>query len=49
MTIYENTVTSRHIVNTRLVLNILDYSKLVEDDGFIYFLDFHKVFDSTDD
>uniref|UniRef100_A0A3B3DY82 Reverse transcriptase domain-containing protein n=1 Tax=Oryzias melastigma TaxID=30732 RepID=A0A3B3DY82_ORYME len=34
--------------NIRLVLDLLDYSKLIEDDGIILFLDFFKAFDSLE-
>lgn len=38
---------SRHIVNNfRLVLDILDYPELSKEDGFIFFLDFYKAFDT---
>ncbi len=37
----------RHIANNiRLVLDLLDYSELINDDSFILFLDFYKAFDS---
>lgn len=40
-------MTGRHITNNiRLVLDILDYSELIEDESFIIFLDFYKAFDS---
>ena len=39
----------RHIANNiRLVLDLLDYSELVEDDSFILFVDFYKAFDSLE-
>lgn len=34
--------------NIRLVLDILDYRHLIDDDGFILFLDFFKAFDSIE-
>ena len=34
--------------NIRLVLDLLDYSNLIEDDGFIFFLDFFKAFDTVE-
>ncbi len=37
----------RHIANNiRLVLDLFDYSELINDDSFILFLDFYKEFDS---
>ncbi len=40
---------NRHITNNiRLVLDILDYSDLINDNGFILFLDFCKAFDSVE-
>lgn len=39
----------RHISNNiRLVLDLLDYSELVNDDSFILFVDFYKAFDSLE-
>lgn len=39
----------RHITNNiRLVLDLLDYSDLTEDNGFILFLDFCKAFDTIE-
>lgn len=39
----------RHISNNiRLVLDILDYSELATDNGYILFLDFYKAFDSVE-
>lgn len=38
----------RHIANNiRLVLDLLDYSELVEDDSFILFVDFYKAIFSS--
>lgn len=34
--------------NIRLVLDLLDYSHFIEDDGFILFLDFFKAFDTIE-
>lgn len=34
--------------NIRLVIDLLDYKHLIEDDGFILFLDFYKAFDSIE-
>uniref|UniRef100_A0A1A8EWE2 Reverse transcriptase domain-containing protein n=1 Tax=Nothobranchius korthausae TaxID=1143690 RepID=A0A1A8EWE2_9TELE len=34
--------------NIRLVMDLLDYSNLIDDDGFILFLDFYKAFDSIE-
>uniref|UniRef100_A0A3B3I0R1 Reverse transcriptase domain-containing protein n=1 Tax=Oryzias latipes TaxID=8090 RepID=A0A3B3I0R1_ORYLA len=40
---------NRHISNNiRLILDILDYSELVQDDSLILFLDFYKAFDSLE-
>ena len=40
---------NRHISNNvRLVLDILDYSDLIQDDSYILFLDFYKAFDSLE-
>ena len=40
-------MTGRYITNNiRLVLDILDYSELIVDEGFILFLDFYKAFNS---
>jgi len=40
---------NRHITNNvRLVLDILDYSELIKDNGFILFLNFYKAFDSVE-
>uniref|UniRef100_A0A8C6MA25 Reverse transcriptase domain-containing protein n=1 Tax=Nothobranchius furzeri TaxID=105023 RepID=A0A8C6MA25_NOTFU len=40
---------NRHIVNNiRLVLDLLDYSDLIDTDSFIMFLDFQKAFDSVE-
>jgi len=39
----------RHISNNiRLVLDLLDYSNLIQSDGLILFLDFYKAFDSLE-
>jgi len=39
----------RHIMNNiRLVLDLFDYSNLVEHNSFILFLDFYKAFDSVE-
>lgn len=39
----------RHISNNiRLVLDLLDYSYLSTDDGFVLFLDFYKAFDTIE-
>ncbi|MGL5232470.1 MAG: hypothetical protein ACRC7W_03955, partial [Fusobacteriaceae bacterium] len=39
----------RHISNNiRLVLDLLDYSHLSTDEGFILFLDFYKAFDTVE-
>ncbi len=34
--------------NIRLVFDLLDYRHLIEDDGFILFIDFYKAFDSIE-
>lgn len=34
--------------NIRLVLDLLDYNHLIEDDGVILFLDFYKAFDTVE-
>ena len=34
--------------NIRLVLDLLDYSQIVQESGFILFLDFYKAFDSVE-
>lgn len=34
--------------NTQLILDILDYSEMIEDKGFILFLDFKKAFDTVE-
>ena len=34
--------------NIQLVLDIIDYSFLCPDDSFIFFLDFHKAFDTVE-
>lgn len=34
--------------NIRLVLDLLDYNYLIEDKGFVFFLDFYKAFDSVE-
>uniref|UniRef100_A0A3B3H9P1 Reverse transcriptase domain-containing protein n=1 Tax=Oryzias latipes TaxID=8090 RepID=A0A3B3H9P1_ORYLA len=34
--------------NIRLVLDLIDYNQLIEDDGFILFLDFFKAFDTVE-
>lgn len=34
--------------NVRLVLNLIDYGHLIDDDGFMLFLDFYKAFDSVE-
>ena len=34
--------------NIRLVLDLIDYSHLIKEDGFMLFLDFHKAFDSVE-
>lgn len=34
--------------NIRLVLDLIDYNYLIEDKGFILFLDFYKAFDSVE-
>lgn len=34
--------------NIRLVLDLLDYRQLIVDDGFIFFLDFYKAFESIE-
>ncbi len=40
-------MSKRHIANNfQLVLDLLDYSELINDDRFILFLDFYKAFDS---
>lgn len=39
----------RHISNNiRLVLDLIDYSYLISDDSFIFFLDFFKAFDTVE-
>lgn len=40
---------NRHISNNiRLILDILNYSELVQDDSLILLLDFYKAFDSLE-
>lgn len=40
---------NRHISNNiRLILDIIDYPELVQDDSLILFLDFYKAFDSLE-
>uniref|UniRef100_A0A1A8QY68 Reverse transcriptase domain-containing protein n=1 Tax=Nothobranchius pienaari TaxID=704102 RepID=A0A1A8QY68_9TELE len=40
---------NRHISNNvRLILDLLDYSELVNEDSFVLFLDFYKAFDSLE-
>lgn len=34
--------------NIRLVLDLIDYNYLIKEDGFIFFLDFQKAFDSVE-
>lgn len=34
--------------NIRLVLDLTDYNYLIKEDGFIFFLDIHKAFDSVE-
>ncbi len=34
--------------NIRLVMDIIEYRDLIEDDGFILFLDFYKAFNSVE-
>ncbi len=34
--------------NIRLVFDLLDYRHLIEEDGFILFIDFYKAFDSIE-
>uniref|UniRef100_A0A8C6M6K1 Reverse transcriptase domain-containing protein n=1 Tax=Nothobranchius furzeri TaxID=105023 RepID=A0A8C6M6K1_NOTFU len=34
--------------NIRLVMDIIEYSDMINDDGFILFLDFYKAFDSVE-
>lgn len=34
--------------NIHLMIDLLDYKHLIEDDGFILFLDFYKAFDSME-
>lgn len=42
-------MTERHITNNiRLVMDILDYSELIDDNGFILILDFYKAFDTVE-
>lgn len=39
----------RHISNNiRLVLDMLDYTDLIDSDGFIFFLDYYKAFDTLE-
>lgn len=38
----------RPIHNDRLVLDLLEYSDYIDDDGFILFLDFYKTFDMVE-
>ena len=39
----------RHIANNvRLILDVLDYSDLINDNSFLLFLDFYKAFDSLE-
>lgn len=39
----------RHIVNNiRQVLDLLDYSEIIQENSFILFLDFYKAFDSLE-
>lgn len=40
-------IKGRVIHNNRLVMDFLDYSDLIDDDGFRLFLDFYKAFDYT--
>lgn len=42
-------MSKRHITNNiRLVIDILDYSEILDDNGFILFLDFYKAFDTVE-
>uniref|UniRef100_A0A8C7XZI9 Reverse transcriptase domain-containing protein n=1 Tax=Oryzias sinensis TaxID=183150 RepID=A0A8C7XZI9_9TELE len=42
-------MSGRHIMNNiRLVLDILDYPDIINDNGFILFLDFYKAFDTVE-
>lgn len=34
--------------NIRLVMDLIEYSDLIQDNGFIFFLDFYKAFDSVE-
>jgi len=34
--------------NIRLVLDLLDYSEMVQESGFLIFLDFYKAFDAVE-
>lgn len=41
-------INERSIHNIRLVLDLLVYNDLIEDEGFILFLDFYKAFNSVE-
>lgn len=42
-------MTKRHITNNiRLVIDILDYAEMLDDNAFILFLDFYKAFDTVE-
>lgn len=42
-------MSNRHIFNNiRLVLDLIDYSYLIKEDSFIFFLDFFKAFDTVE-
>lgn len=42
-------MSERHISdNIRLLLDFIDYSDLINDDSYIFFLDFHKAFDTVE-
>ncbi len=34
--------------NIRLIFDLIEYSHLIEEDGFILFLDFYKAFDMVE-
>ncbi len=42
-------MTGRHISNNvRLILDLIDYHELIEDNSFILFIDFYKAFDTIE-
>lgn len=40
-------MSGRYIMNNRLVVDILDYQEMFEDNGLILFLDFYKAYDTV--